>query len=130
MDKELMYVVQKNKHNWKKIQKVFCNGRFTINALKARLRVIYDTQPTKGVPFKVHEDLRIVKYFQLYGLDWDTISQHFENRSSIMIKNRFYSHIKKKNLLNKMIKKVDDFKKRGVDIDALSPNQDIELDLD
>jgi len=42
----------------------------------------------------------------MYGYDWEKISTHFESRTAIMVKNRFY-HIKKKNILQSLLNEVE-----------------------
>ena len=128
-DKELLFLVQKNKHNWKKIAKQFSSGRFSIVQLKSRLKKIYEHQPQKGIPFRCSEDIKIVKFHQEYGLDWDRISTHFDNRSSIMIKNRYYSHIKKKGLYEALAQKLDELEKAGIDVESLNNEVSISLNI-
>jgi len=40
----------------------------------------------------------------LYALDWKKIATMFTDRDSIAIKNRYYSHIKKHNLMEDLLK--------------------------
>jgi hypothetical protein len=49
----------------------------------------------------------------MYGYDWEKISSHFESRTAIMVKNRFY-HIKKKNILEKLMDEVERTKEEDV----------------
>jgi hypothetical protein len=47
--------------------------------------------------FDKDEDDLILKLHEQYGNKWNEISKFFPNRNSAMVKNRFYSHLKKRN---------------------------------
>jgi hypothetical protein len=49
------------------------------------------------------EDKTIINLYKIYGSTWNYISKFFPNRTSIMIKNRFYSCLKKKILLENSV---------------------------
>jgi len=49
------------------------------------------------------EDNTIINLYKIYGSTWNYISKFFPNRTSIMIKNRFYSCLKKKILLENSV---------------------------
>lgn len=61
----------------------------------------YELNPTKKGMFKKYkkyshkEDLMITKYSHVYNNDWAKVSLHFLNRDGHMLKNRFYTHIKR-----------------------------------
>mmetsp|Transcript_22313 Transcript_22313/g.19186 ORF Transcript_22313/g.19186 Transcript_22313/m.19186 type:complete len:286 (+) Transcript_22313:1151-2008(+) len=38
----------------------------------------------------------IIKYYKIYGSDWDKIAEHIPERTASMIKNRYYSSVKKR----------------------------------
>mmetsp|Transcript_99174 Transcript_99174/g.137764 ORF Transcript_99174/g.137764 Transcript_99174/m.137764 type:complete len:112 (-) Transcript_99174:671-1006(-) len=44
----------------------------------------------------------IVKYFDKYEFDWERMAVHFPRRSPIMLKNRYYAHIRKKDLIDEL----------------------------
>ena len=50
----------------------------------------------KFTKFTPEEDALIINLYKIYGSTWNNISKYLPNRSSIMIKNRFYSNLKKK----------------------------------
>ncbi len=103
-DKRISYLkklVIASKYDWKKIAKKFNKSSHT-NILPENLRLIYKDATTISVPLRVlfthQEDLKIVKYIEIYGMDWPKIAKHFCNRTGTMLKNRYYSHIRKKGL--------------------------------
>jgi len=53
--------------------------------------------------FTHREDLILVRYYQVFGCDWEAVSQFLPGRASNVVKNRFYSYIKKKKLLQSLI---------------------------
>jgi len=50
--------------------------------------------------FDPEEDQLIIELYSKYGNKWNEIAKHFKDRNAAMIKNRYYSHIKKKKLNN------------------------------
>ena len=44
----------------------------------------------------------IVKYFKLYEYDWEKMATHFSRRTPIMLKNRYYAHIRKRELTDEL----------------------------
>lgn len=40
--------------------------------------------------FTVSDDSKVLKLFELYPNDWKKISEHFKNKSSAVIKERYY----------------------------------------
>jgi len=44
--------------------------------------------------FSLEEDLKIVKYFKIYGPDWNQIKLFLEDRTPNIIKSRFYSKLR------------------------------------
>jgi hypothetical protein len=50
----------------------------------------------KRCKFEKEEDELIIKLYEEYGSQWNEIAKYFKDRSSSMIKNRFYSFLKKK----------------------------------
>jgi len=76
------------------------------NLLRIKYKELAPDLTQKRVRFTHSEDLNIVKYYSQYGYDWEKIASHFESRTAIMVKNRFY-HIKKKNILDKLLEEVE-----------------------
>jgi hypothetical protein len=108
----LLSLASKYKHDWKKVsKKIFKLHRKKLgpNLLRIRYKELAPDLTQKRVRFTHAEDLRIIKYYSMYGYDWEKISSHFESRTAIMVKNRFY-HIKKKNILEKLMDEVERIK--------------------
>lgn len=112
-DKILKNLAAKCKYDWKKIAKKF-NADEEASVAPLELKQRYKELTKVAIPLRVkfghEEDLLIAKYFNIYGCDWTQIATHFEDRTGIMLKNRYYSHIRKKNLLNSML---DELKENG-----------------
>jgi len=77
--------------------------KVTPNFLKNRYKEVAGDHIKKGVKFTHEEDLKIAKLFDDYGTSWTKISEHFIDRTPVMIKNRYYSHIRRKGLLGTLI---------------------------
>jgi len=102
-EKLLRKLAVQYKFDWKKVAKKFANKKYTPHFLKMRYKG-YDEGPVpKRVKFTHEEDLMIAKYFDIYGVDWEKMAIHFPNRTAIMIKNRFYSYIRKNNRLENLL---------------------------
>ena len=60
--------------------------------------------PVSKEKFFFKEDIKIMKFFKKYGSKWSLIAKNFDKRTCDMIKNKFYSSLKKyipnKNELN------------------------------
>jgi len=113
----LLALASKYKHDWKKVsKKIFKLHRKKLgpNLLRIRYKELAPDLTQKRVRFTHTEDLRIIKYYSIYGYDWEKISSHFESRTAIMVKNRFY-HIKKKNILDKLLDEVERTKEQEVE---------------
>lgn len=110
-DKILKSLATKCKYDWKKIAKKF-NGSDKNPVAPLELKQRYKEITKVAIPLRVkfnhNEDLLIAKYFDIYGCDWVQISNHFTDRTPIMLKNRYYSHIRKKNLLSSMLHELKD----------------------
>jgi hypothetical protein len=110
----LMILGPKYKNDWKKISKrVFNlrNKRYNPKFLMSRYKELVTDFSVKRIRFTHDEDMMIAKYFKIYGNDWNKIASHFDSRTSIMLKNRYYSHIKKRNLLNKLFEETNEEEK-------------------
>jgi len=103
----LLKWVQQCRYDWKKVAKRFRDPKITPFQVRSKYKLL--TQKDFREPrikFTLKEDLILAKYFSLNGTDWEKISVHFERRSAVMVKNRYYSHIRKKNILNKLLEKL------------------------
>lgn len=92
-DKTLVDLVQKNGCNWALISS-FIEGR-TGKQVRERYLNKLDPKINRN-RFTAEEDLKILKLYRQIGARWREISKSFEGRPENMIKNRFYSFIKKK----------------------------------
>lgn len=106
--KLLLQWVQDYRKDWKKVAKRFNEKEITPFQVKKKYRALKanDTLQLR-VRFSLKEDLMIAKYFNQYGYSWSKISTYFENRDAIMVKNRYYSYIRKKKLLDKLLQTVE-----------------------
>ena len=43
--------------------------------------------------FTIEEDMKILKYYKIYGRSWSSIAKYINGRTGDMIKNRFYSNL-------------------------------------
>lgn len=94
----LIDLVVKHKHDWKKIQKdynVEHNVSFSIIEIKSIYEKIKPRQSLFNTRFSESEDNCIRELFHEYGARWEIIAEKMGNRSSISIRNRYYSHIVK-----------------------------------
>lgn len=95
-DKLLMGLSDKYGLNWSLIAS-FIEGR-TGKQVRERYYNKLDPAINRN-KFTSAEDEKIIELFTEYGSKWLLISKHFQGRPENMIKNRFYSHIRKKILL-------------------------------
>ena len=63
--------------------------------LKERFEMKLDPNLKRG-KFEKEEDELIIELYSKYGNQWTIMSKYFKNRNALMIKNRYYSHIKQK----------------------------------
>jgi len=102
----LLRLVVHLKNSWKKIAKRFNNLRkkkVTIHTLRTRYNELAPKLFKKKGKFTHQEDLLLAKYYSKYGSDWDKIAAHIKNRTPNMLKNRYYSCIRKKKLLSGLL---------------------------
>ena len=84
--------------DWNEISKKINNR----TGKQIRDRYINNLDPSlKKEFFSETEDKLLLVLYKFHGKSWKDISMHFQGRTGEMIKNRFYSYIKKKLLLNK-----------------------------
>jgi len=104
-DQILLDYVERYRNDWKKVFREFRkrNKNVTIAYLKNKYRFIKTTPFELRVRFSHQEDLLIAKYVNMLGKKWDEIASYFHNRTPIMIKNRYYSFIKKRNIMKELL---------------------------
>ena len=118
-EETLMELAVKHRNNWKKIAKFIFNmynKKFTPHYLKTKHKELLTKQKKERVKFTHEEDLQIVKYLYEYGIDWGKIASHFTNRTPVMIKNRYYSFIRKKGLTQHYMNQMQDVKHEEKDV--------------
>jgi len=104
-DQNLKKLADQYKNDWKKIAKRIITQtkkKVTPNFLKNRYKDIAGEQIKKGVKFSHEEDLLIAKLFEKHNTQWTLIAAEFTDRTPVMIKNRYYSHIRRKGLLQNL----------------------------
>lgn len=102
-EKLLRKLAVQYKFDWKKVSKKFANKKYTPHFLKMRYKGHDEGPVPKRVKFSHEEDVLIAKCFEEYGIDWDKMVVHFTNRTGIMLKNRYYSYIRKNDRLDKLL---------------------------
>jgi hypothetical protein len=91
-DIQLIEHIEKYGLDWKRISSIMGKPENFIQS-RYEKRLNPNLKYTKFTP---EEDSLILEKYKIYGGMWNTISKFFTNRSSHMIKNRFYSNLKKK----------------------------------
>jgi len=119
-DRILMNLASKFRNDWKKVSQEFAHKVFGINLLKERYQKITSNYLQKRKKFTHKEDLKIVEYFDKFGPDWTKIATHFQSRTGVMLKNRYYSYIRKQNLYESLLAEVQNCKKDDEQINELS----------
>jgi hypothetical protein len=102
----LLRLVVHLKNSWKKIAKRFnClrKKKVTIHTLRTRYNELAPKLFKKKGKFTHQEDLLLAKYYSKYGSDWEKIAVHIKNRTPNMLKNRYYSCLRKKKLLTGLL---------------------------
>ncbi|CAD8078206.1 unnamed protein product [Paramecium sonneborni] len=91
-DQQLLELVQIHKRNWGMIASIM-NWR---TGKQIRERFINKLNPEiRAEPWSKEEDLIVMEAYQKYGSRWTEISKLLKGRPENMIKNRFYSFIRK-----------------------------------
>jgi len=106
-DVVLAQLVIQQKNDWKRIVKKFnsiTNKKATAHFLKTRYRSLNNGPPKVRTKFSHQEDLIISKYILSHGPNWEQISRLLPSRTPMMIRNRYYSFIKKKGILEELAK--------------------------
>ena len=95
-DMRLAELVYKYGQNWSIIASSL-NGR---TGKQVRERYLNNLDPALNRnKFSLEEDEKIIEMYTQIGPKWKEMTREFSGRTENMIKNRFYSHIKKKMLL-------------------------------
>jgi hypothetical protein len=99
-DNMLKKMVQDYKKDWKKISIYMTNRLFKVtpHALKNRFRVLEGDKYLSRVIFTSREDHLIECLFLQHGPNWVEISKKFDNRTPLMVKNRYYSYVRKRKI--------------------------------
>lgn len=93
-DIKLIELVDKYDKNWEKIAENFSD--YSPEVLEERYNNKLDPK-LKRTKFSQEEDNKILSLYNKVGNNWKEIASHFPDRNANMIKNRFYSFLKKKN---------------------------------
>lgn len=107
-DDTLLWTVgTKYNNDWKKVAKrlMILTGRTKLSPvfLRERYAKLKEEKAETREPFSLNEDLKLVELIQEFGCDWLKISALFGNRGPVKLKNRYYTHILRKNLLENLI---------------------------
>ena len=102
-DNKLLSLYEKYGKNWAAISKEMPHR--TGKQIRDRFLNSLDSKFERG-KFTEEEDQAIIKYYKIYGNSWAKIAKKLKTRTGDMVKNRFYSSLKKfifknKNLLKR-----------------------------
>ena len=100
-DAKLLMLYEKYGKNWAAISKEMPHR--TGKQIRDRFLNSLDTKFERG-KFTEEEDQIIIKYYKIYGNSWAKIAKKLKTRTGDMVKNRFYSSLKKTILKNKNLK--------------------------
>ena len=99
-DSTLLSLYEKYGKNWAAISKEMPHR--TGKQIRDRFINGLDTRYKRG-KFSEEEDKMILKYHKKYGNKWSKIAKKMKTRTGDMIKNRFYSSLKKESINNKSL---------------------------
>ena len=97
-DKKLLILYEKYGKNWAAISKEM--PQRTGKQIRDRYLNSLDSKFERG-KFTEEEDQAIIKYYKIYGNSWAKIAKKLKTRTGDMVKNRFYSSLKKYVFKNK-----------------------------
>ena len=97
-DAKLLTLYEKYGNNWAAISREMPHR--TGKQIRDRFLNSLDTKFDRG-KFTEEEDQIIIKYYKIYGNSWAKIAKKLKTRTGDMVKNRFYSSLKKTILKNK-----------------------------
>ncbi len=121
MDELLLKLGAQYKCDWKKISKKFNHKKITPHFIKMRYKeVTYAAPITRRVKFNHREDLMIAKYFEKYGSNWTQMAVFFPDRTAVMLKNRYYSFIRKRDIMELLLRKAREIEGLGMSVDKLN----------
>lgn len=115
-DNLLRVLVDNYGSNWEKIASEMKDPQITASLVQERYTSKLSPNIRK-IRFSLQEDQLIAHYYQIYGPNWKQIVKYLPGRTESMVRNRFYSTIKKKkqNLLteggrsqNVLLKKMEE----------------------
>mmetsp|Transcript_39802 Transcript_39802/g.35529 ORF Transcript_39802/g.35529 Transcript_39802/m.35529 type:complete len:217 (-) Transcript_39802:1262-1912(-) len=125
-DRQLLEYVVRFKKDWKKISKKLIGRKVSPMTLKDRYKMLTQNNCiTRQRRFSHLEDLKIVKYFKIHEFDWDKIASKFQDRTQVMLKNRYYSYIKKHDLIDKYSDAVRKIEQLSKDIEDYENDDEI-----
>ena len=102
-DSKLLSLYKKYGRNWAAISKEMPHR--TGKQIRDRFLNNLDTKYDRG-KFTKEEDNMILKYYKIYGNSWAKIAKKMKTRTGDMIKNRFYSSLKKEIINNNCLLKI------------------------
>ena len=91
-DNKLLFLFEKYGKNWAAISKEMPHR--TGKQIRDRFLNSLDSKFERG-KFTEEEDQTIIKYYKIYGNSWTKIAKKLNKRTGDMVKNRFYSSLKK-----------------------------------
>ncbi len=91
-DIKLIELIEKYDLDWQKISKIMGKPE---SLIKSRYEKKLNPK-LKYTKFSIEEDNLIINKYKIYGGSWNYISEFLPNRNSTMVKNRFYSSLKKR----------------------------------
>jgi len=101
-DNKLLSLYEKYGKNWAAISKEMPHR--TGKQIRDRFLNSLDSKFERG-KFTEEEDQAIIKYYKIYGNSWAKIAKKLKTRTGDMVKNRFYSSLKKTIFKNKNLLK-------------------------
>ena len=101
-DNKLLSLYEKYGKNWAAISKEMPHR--TGKQIRDRFLNSLDSKFERG-KFNEEEDQAIIKYYKIYGNSWAKIAKKLKTRTGDMVKNRFYSSLKKTIFKKSFLKK-------------------------
>jgi myb proto-oncogene protein len=91
-DIHLVELMENYGKDWEKISERL--GK-SVESIKERYMNKLNPQ-LKRSKFSIEEDSKVIEMHEIYGNNWNEIAKHLPERNALMIKNRFYSVLRKK----------------------------------
>jgi len=111
-DIKLIELIEIYNLDWPKIASIM---NISEDLIKQRYEKRLDPK-LKFTKFTEEEDNALMNLYKIYGSTWNYISKFFPNRTPIMIKNRFYSSLKKRILTKKKVDNDNDNDLKNVEV--------------